>query len=92
MEGIIRSVLQATPGADGDAKVEYLHHAGDQVIPMQSIRDLLSSDAGNDLKSLSMDKWVERAVQSGMNPLVGEFLRNADAHGGLQIGQKLLMG
>jgi hypothetical protein len=27
-----------------------------------------------------------------MNPLVGEFLRNADAHGGLQVGQKLLLG
>jgi hybrid polyketide synthase/nonribosomal peptide synthetase ACE1 len=38
-----------------------------------------------------MGEWVEGAVQSGVNPLVGEFLRNADADGGLQVGQRLLL-
>lgn len=90
-EGIARSVLQAAPGADADARVEYLHHAGDQIIPVQSIRDLLSGEAGSGLESLPMGEWVEGAVRSGMNPLVGEFLRNADADGGLQVGQKLLL-
>ncbi|KAB5550768.1 polyketide synthetase [Coniochaeta sp. 2T2.1] len=84
--GILRSVLEA----DAEARVEYLHHAGDQVIPVQSIRDLLHSEGGVDLESLPMAEWVDGAVRSGMNPLVGEFLRNADERGGLQIGQKLL--
>lgn len=90
-EGIVRSVLQATSGTEAHARVEYLHHAGDQIIPVQSIRDLLNGEAGSDLQSLPIGDWVETAVQSGMNPLVGEFLRNADAHGGLQVGQKLLL-
>jgi len=92
--GISRSVLQV-PGEVGsssaDALVEYLHHAGDQVIPVQSIRDLLHGDGGLDLKSLPMREWVDGAIRSGMNPLVGEFLRNADENGGLLIGQKLLL-
>ncbi|TPX14116.1 uncharacterized protein E0L32_000510 [Thyridium curvatum] len=85
--GVSRSVL--SPGVT-DARVEYLHHAGDQVIPVQSIRDLLNSEGGIDLESLPMPQWVDGAVRSGMNPLVGEFLRNADESGGLLIGQKLL--
>jgi hybrid polyketide synthase/nonribosomal peptide synthetase ACE1 len=90
--GIGRSVLQAAPGlVDADARVEYLHHAGDQVIPVQSIRDLLHGEGGADLESLPMGEWVDGAVRSGMNPLVGEFLRNADESGGLLIGQKLLL-
>jgi hybrid polyketide synthase/nonribosomal peptide synthetase ACE1 len=90
-EGIVRSVLQADTHADFDAQVKYLHHAGDQIIPVQSIQDLLSSDATSDLKSLPMGEWVDGTVRCGMNPLVGEFLRNADAGGGLQVGQKLLL-
>jgi len=90
-EGIARSVLQATTGADSNSRVEYLHHAGDQIIPVQSIRELLSGEAGSGLESLPIGEWVDGAVRSGMNPLVGEFLRDADAHGGLQVGQKLLL-
>ncbi|KAI4671892.1 putative Hybrid PKS-NRPS biosynthetic cluster [Alternaria triticimaculans] len=90
-EGIARSVLQVTTGADSHSRVEYLHHAGDQIIPVQSIRELLSGEAGSGLESLPIGEWVDGAVRSGMNPLVGEFLRDADAHGGLQVGQKLLL-
>jgi hybrid polyketide synthase/nonribosomal peptide synthetase ACE1 len=89
-EGITRSVLQAGKSANAHAQVEYLHHAGDQIIPVQSIRDLLSGEAGSGLESLPIGEWVDGAVRSGMNPLVGEFLRDADANGGLQVGQKLL--
>ena len=89
--GIVRSALQPGPPAGDDARVEYLHHAGDQVIPVQRIRDLLSGEGGIDLESLPMIEWVDSAVRNGMNPLVGEFLRNADEGRGLQIGQKLLL-
>jgi hybrid polyketide synthase/nonribosomal peptide synthetase ACE1 len=89
-EGITRSVLQAGKSASGHAQVEYLHHASDQIIPVQSIRDLLSGEAGSGPESLPIGEWVDDAVRSGMNPLVGEFLRDADANGGLQVGQKLL--
>jgi hybrid polyketide synthase / nonribosomal peptide synthetase ACE1 len=38
-----------------------------------------------------MHDWVEKAVQNGMNPLVGKFLCLADKGQGLQIGQRLLL-
>lgn len=87
--GIVRSALQEAPADGAETSVEYLHHAGDQVIPVQHIKELLNG--GIQLKSLPMHEWVEKAVQNGMNPLVGEFLRKADEGQGLQIGQKLLL-
>ena len=88
---IVRSVLQERPVDVRGSRVEYLHHAGDRVIPAQSINEFLSTDQRAQWESLSMQEWVEKAVQSGMNPLVGEFLRSADRGQGLQIGQRLLL-
>ncbi|KAI3396960.1 hypothetical protein diail_11360 [Diaporthe ilicicola] len=89
--GIARSALQQISVNDLTTGVEYLHHAGDQVIPVQKIKELLNGDGGIQLASLPMREWVGKAVEQGMNPLVGEFLRNADEGQGLQIGQKLLL-
>lgn len=88
---IVRSVLQERRTNDIESRVEYLHHAGDKVIPAQSINEFLSPDQRTQWESLSMREWVQRAVQSGMNRLVGEFLRSADGGQGLQIGQRLLL-
>ncbi|KAN0102692.1 hypothetical protein V8E51_011005 [Hyaloscypha variabilis] len=85
--GIILSALQEKKAIDG---VEYLHHAGDQVIPVKQIQVLLHGDGGIRMASWPMDKWVTEAVQSGMDPLVAEFLLSADAGRGLQVGPKLL--
>ena len=89
--GIVRSVLQERPVDIMDSKVEYLHHAGDRVVPAQSIHEFLSTDQRAQWESLSMQEWVEKAVRSGMNPLVGEYLRSADRGQGLRIGQRLLL-
>ena len=89
--GIVRSVLQERLVDTTQSRMEYLHHAGDRVIPAQSIHEFLSTEQQAQWESLSMHEWVEKAVRSGMNPLVGEFLRSADKGQGLQIGQKLLL-
>lgn len=91
--GIVRSVLQERT-ADvvvDPGRVEYLHHAGDKVVPAASIQEFLSAEQKARWEVLSMREWVERAVRSGMNPLVGEFLRSADRGQGLRIGQRLLL-
>ncbi|KUJ20445.1 polyketide synthetase [Mollisia scopiformis] len=89
--GIVDSVLQEDPVNGARNNVEYLHHAGEKVIPAKSIKEFLSADQRSRWESLSMQDWVDKAVQKGMNPLVGEFLRSADKGQGLQIGQKLLL-
>lgn len=89
--GIVRSVLQERPVDVTEFRVEYLHHAGDRVIPAQSINEFLSTDQRAQWESLSMQEWVEKAVQCGMNPLVGEFLRSTDRGQCLQVGQRLLL-
>jgi hybrid polyketide synthase/nonribosomal peptide synthetase ACE1 len=85
---IVGSVLQTKPAGTG---VEFLHHAGERVIPAQSINEYLHDDQMAQWKSIPMHEWVEQAVTSGMNPLVGTFLRSADSGQGMQIGQKLLL-
>jgi hybrid polyketide synthase/nonribosomal peptide synthetase ACE1 len=89
--GIVRSVLQERLVDITETGVEYLHHAGDEVIPVQEIKDFMNCDGDNQWESLPMHDWVDKAVQNGMNPLVGEYLRWADKGRGLQIGQKLLL-
>lgn len=89
--GIVRSVLQERPVDGTGATVKFLHHAGERVIPANSIKQFLSTDKRIQWESLSMQDWVEKAVQNGMNPLVGEFLRSTDKGQSLQIGQKLLL-
>lgn len=85
--GIVRAVLQNELEGTG---VQYLHHAGERVIPAESIKEFLASDAQTKWQSLSMHEWIEKAVHHGMNPLVGEFLGSAETGQGLRIGQKLL--
>jgi hybrid polyketide synthase/nonribosomal peptide synthetase ACE1 len=51
----------------------------------------LGGEAGSGLESMPISKRAEEAVRNDMNPLVGEFLRSADALGGLQVGRKLLL-
>lgn len=89
--GILRSVLHERPVDATATKMIYLHHAGERVIPAQSVKESLSTDAETQWKSLPMHDWVDKAVQNGMNPLVGEFLRSADKGQGLRVGQKLLL-
>ncbi|KAH6869498.1 polyketide synthetase [Thelonectria olida] len=89
--GIVGSVLKERRDDTTATGVEYLHHAGEKVIPAQSIKTLLSTDDEQHWESLAMHDWVDKAVQNGMNPLVGEFLRSTDKGQGLQIGQKLLL-
>nr|A0A7L9EYL1.1 RecName: Full=Hybrid PKS-NRPS synthetase xenE; AltName: Full=Xenoacremones biosynthesis cluster protein E [Xenoacremonium sp. BF-2018a]QOJ72663.1 XenE [Xenoacremonium sp. BF-2018a] len=88
--GIADSVLQGRLVNVTATEAEYLHHAGEKVIPAQSIKTILTADDGPQWESVSMKNWVEKAIQNGMNPLVGEFLLSIDKGQGMQIGQKLL--
>ena len=85
--GIVKSVLQGPSDGRG---VEFLHHSGGKVIPAQSIKEVLSVDEKAEWASIAMSEWVDKAVEKGMSPLVGAFLRSADAGQGLKIGQKLV--
>ncbi|KXH56087.1 polyketide synthase/peptide synthetase [Colletotrichum salicis] len=87
---IIGSVLDERRDDTAAIGVEYLHHAGEKVVPAHSIKAVLSPKDEVEWESLAMHDWVDRAVESGMNPLVGEFLRSTDKGQGLQIGQNIL--
>jgi hybrid polyketide synthase/nonribosomal peptide synthetase ACE1 len=89
--GIVKVVLDDRAADVGAQGVGFLHHAGEKVIPAQSIKTHLSGDDKLKWETVTMDEWVDKAVHKGMNPLVGEFLRSADKGTGMQIGQKLLL-
>lgn len=54
-----------------------------KIIPAGEIGETLNEDRKWEV--LEMTQWVNWAVEKGMNPLVGEFLKSADRGQGLQI-------
>lgn len=88
VEGILGRVLDESK-LEG---VEFVHHSGGQVVPAGDIGKVIARENGEEeCEVLAMEEWVGRAVEAGMNPLVGEFLKAAASRGeGLQIGQRLL--
>jgi len=85
VKGVAGSVIEK--GAEG---IEFVHHSGGKVIPAGEIGEMLKRDGKGEWEVLSMQEWVDQAVEKGMNPLVGEFLKSAARGQGLQIGQRLL--
>ena len=85
VKGVAGSVIEK--GAEG---IVVVHHSGGKVIPAGEIGEMLKRDGRGEWEGLSMQEWVDQAVEKGMNPLVGEFLKSAARGQGLQIGQRLL--
>ena len=74
--GIVKSVLQGSSDGRG---VEFLHHSGGKVIPAQSIKEVLSVDEKAEWAFIAISEWVDKAVEKSISPLVGAFLRSANA-------------
>lgn len=89
---VVGGILGRVLGESKLEGVEFVHHSGGQVVPAGEIGKVIARENGEeDCEVLAMEEWVGRAVEAGMNPLVGEFLKAAAGRGeGLQIGQRLL--
>jgi len=86
--GIVGTISQMS-ATGSSLGVEYLHWAGDVVVPAQSIKKVLITENNSHWETLSLEAWVLKAVGRGMNPLVGEFLSSMNAKKGIKIGQRL---
>lgn len=89
VQNVVDGLLGSVTGNHGNG-VQYIHHSGEKVIPANKIGEMLQKDGKEEWDVLDMAEWVDKAIQKGMNPLVGEFLKNAGKGKGLQIGQRLL--
>ncbi|KAJ5332382.1 polyketide synthetase [Penicillium brevicompactum] len=84
VQGIIGSVFENAEG------IAFVHHSGEKVVPAGNVGEILTNAGKDEWEILGMQEWVEQAVEKGMNPLIGEFLKAASRGQGLQIGQRLL--
>ncbi|KAI1463640.1 putative hybrid NRPS/PKS enzyme [Daldinia caldariorum] len=60
--------------------VKYLYESGEQEVRISDMKGVLEreSSSGLKVKTVSMDEWISRAVEKGLNPLLGEYLRRMD--------------
>ncbi|KAI1478194.1 putative hybrid NRPS/PKS enzyme [Daldinia eschscholtzii] len=60
--------------------VKYLFESGEQEILISDMKGVLERENsnGSKIKTVSMEEWVSRAQEKGMNPLLGEYLRRMD--------------
>ncbi|KAF3492239.1 peptide synthetase [Arthroderma uncinatum] len=75
---IIESVLK--PGSPTPTErygVEYIHEGGEIVVPIQQLGEYLGKEAGGPpFEIVALDEWVTTAREHGMNPLVGDYLKD----------------
>ncbi|EFE37496.1 nonribosomal peptide synthase, putative [Trichophyton verrucosum HKI 0517] len=78
---IIESVLKlgpaSSPSCTGRYKLEFIHEGGEIVVPIQQLGEYLGKEAGGAaFETVTLDEWVARANESGINPLVSEYLKD----------------
>jgi pseurotin A synthetase (hybrid polyketide synthase/nonribosomal peptide synthetase) len=73
--GIVQAVVVGDNVQSGPV-VRYEHRSGEMIVPVGELGAFLAAKSGaRELQVLSWPSWVERALEVGLDPLVGEFLR-----------------
>ncbi|KAI0817254.1 PKS-NRPS hybrid [Xylaria sp. FL0064] len=57
--------------------VKHLYESGEQVVALSDMKGVLGRESGSVIETVSMEEWVNRAVEEGLNPLLGEYLKRA---------------
>ncbi|KAI0428566.1 PKS-NRPS hybrid [Xylaria sp. FL1042] len=57
--------------------VKHLYESGEQVVALSDMKGVLGRESGSVIETVSMEEWVSRAVEEGLNPLLGEYLKRA---------------
>ncbi|KAM5498326.1 NRPS cluster protein [Microsporum canis] len=75
---IVESVLKLrTPTSTDRYGLEYIHEGGEIVVPIQQLGEYLGKEAGGpSFKNVDLDCWVASANEHGINPLVGDYLKD----------------
>ncbi|CZR58354.1 related to polyketide synthase [Phialocephala subalpina] len=78
VENVSSAILASLVNADSKSLVKYVHHAGEMVVPMDSVGASPGNDGeGLGFEVLTLPDWTTRARKEGLNELVAEFLRTA---------------
>ncbi|KAL2158315.1 hypothetical protein VTH06DRAFT_4636 [Thermothelomyces fergusii] len=68
-----------SPQEDGrPAPVEFLHHCGGLVIPIDRLQSHLEEEDGVPYRAVPLGDWIEMAVAEGLNVLVAAYLASID--------------
>ncbi|KAL2280264.1 hypothetical protein FJTKL_12713 [Diaporthe vaccinii] len=61
-------------GATPAAPLCYVHHSGEEVVPVDQLRNYIAASVAGPVKTLSLKDWVASAVEQGLDEVVASFL------------------
>ena len=61
-------------GAAPAAPLCYVHHSGEEVVPVDQLRNYIAASVAGPVKTLSLKDWVASAVEQGLDEVVASFL------------------
>ncbi|KAL8999563.1 MAG: hypothetical protein Q9169_001652 [Polycauliona sp. 2 TL-2023] len=87
VETVARGVVGACCGGEEERGVEekeeegveggmlrYVHHCGEKIIPVDELKGFLEGEAGGAFEVLGIEEWVARAMEKGLDEVVGSFM------------------
>ncbi|KAK1990307.1 acetyl-CoA synthetase-like protein [Colletotrichum falcatum] len=60
--------------SNSENSVCYIHQSGDEVIPVDQLKDYLEGSDSGSYKVVSLQEWVDTAMHHGLEEVVGSFL------------------
>ncbi|PKS12486.1 hypothetical protein jhhlp_000692 [Lomentospora prolificans] len=77
VDGVVECAL-GTGGSEQDVgKVRFVHHCNPRKVEPAGFRRYMEKSEGNGFEELSMEEWVEKAKEAGLEALVYDFLKHA---------------
>ncbi|KAL8928298.1 MAG: hypothetical protein Q9172_000982 [Xanthocarpia lactea] len=58
----------------GGGGLRYVHHCGEEIVPVDQLKGYLESSGGGSFEVLSMTEWVAGAMERGLDEVLGSFL------------------
>ncbi|KAL8893752.1 MAG: hypothetical protein Q9192_004960 [Flavoplaca navasiana] len=68
------TVSEGENKVDGGRGLKYVHHSGEEIVPVDQLKGYLESSAGGSFKVLSIKEWVAGAMERGLDEVLGSFL------------------
>ncbi|KAH6979108.1 polyketide synthase [Fusarium venenatum] len=74
--GIVTSVRET-----GEDKLVYRHHCGTKKIAVDDLKDYFEKQQGKAMDTVSVEEWLDRAKNAGLDPLTGTLVQRTLSQG-----------
>ncbi|KAH8723490.1 putative hybrid NRPS/PKS enzyme [Phaeosphaeriaceae sp. PMI808] len=61
-------------GEDNEKNIIYMHHCGNEIVPLDRLKEHLEGQATGSFSTLALQDWVDGALKIGLDEVVGSFM------------------